>query len=102
MRLLGLPGEVITSGSTVILALESRRPPSMPDEFPPLPDRTVRYVVYLAAKQWQRLEQELSAPQRLLAVEGPCFYDSETQSLAVLARKAETKAERDRRPGRNA
>src|SRR5574341_15377 len=94
--LLGHPGEAVQRGSTVILAFESTQPPRLAG-FPPLPERTVRYVVYLAAKHWRRVAPELEQPGKVFSVTGPCFYDAETRSIAVLARKVEARNERARK-----
>ncbi len=96
VSLVGRPGEAVQRGGTVILAFESAQPPRLA-EFPPLPERTVRYVVYIAAKQWRGVAPEMENPENVLGVTGYCFYDAETRSIAVLARKVEARNERARK-----
>lgn len=96
VSLLGRPGEAVRRGGTVVIAFESTQPPQLA-EFPPLPERRVRYVVYLSAKQWRRVAPALELPGNVLSVSGHCFYDAETKSIAVLARKVEARSGQMRR-----
>ena len=98
VNLLVRPGEVVQRGGTVIMAFESTQPPRLA-EFPPLPERSVHYVVYMAVKHWRRVAPELETPNMLLNVTGHCFYDAETKSIAVLARKVDVRSAQSRRPG---
>jgi hypothetical protein len=85
IKLIGHPGQVAQSGTTVIAVLESRLQPQVSTDLPEPPDMAVAYTVYMAEKQWQKVEAVLQNPASRLIVEGHCYYDAELKHLAVLA-----------------
>lgn len=85
-KITATPGEVVRRGATVVLALEgSQAPPAVLAEYPDLPQRVVSYVAYIAEKQWRKITESSEAAGFSVAINGLCFYDSETESLSILA-----------------
>lgn len=85
IKLIGRPGHIARSGSTLVTVMESRTVPQVSPDLPEPPDMAVPYVVYMAEKQWQKVEASLQAPASRLIVEGHCYYDRELKRLTVLA-----------------
>jgi hypothetical protein len=63
----------------------------LPNGVPAPGPQTVTYVVYIAAKQWERVNQALEDPDDELIVNGLCAFDDELGSMAVYATHVTTR-----------
>ena len=65
---------------------------SLPRGVPPLPEQPTLYTVYIAARQWRRIEQALQAdPTDELLVEGAAAFDPQIGGITVHATSATTR-----------
>ena len=85
IKLIGRPGRIARSGNTLVTVMESRVIPQVSPDLPEPPDMAVSYAVYMAEKQWQKVEDAMQTPASRLIVEGHCYYDRELKRLTVLA-----------------
>lgn len=93
LTLIGRPSRVIQAGECVITALQSSgKLPPLPKGLPALPAQPTTFVVYVAAKQWRKVEAALTDPTEALIVEGVPVYDERLPGLALLAQSVTTKA----------
>ncbi|GAB1422573.1 hypothetical protein MASR2M15_28090 [Anaerolineales bacterium] len=60
----------------------------------PIPPKAyTRYVVYISLRQWELIESRLSKKRKdEVVIEGTCYFDNETQSIAVFAQHIDTAA----------
>jgi hypothetical protein len=66
--------------------------PTFPRGVPLPPSTPTMYTVYVAAKQWKRVEAALKeSTEDLLILEGMCAFDPDLQAVAVYTIKATTK-----------
>lgn len=92
LTLIGRPGRVIQAGDCVITTLQSSgKLPTLPKGLPTPPAQPTTFVVYIAAKQWRKVEAALTDPNDALIVEGAPVYDERLPGLAVLAQSVTTK-----------
>lgn len=102
--LYGQPGAVERRKDVVITMLEEQREamPSIPAGVPLVPDMPMNYVVYISAKQWERVVSLVGNPDDPMLVEGYCMYDPEMNGLAVFATYVSTRKhdQRDKKMAR--
>ena len=93
ITLIGRPGKVETRKETVILTMShSAGVPTFPRGVPLPPTTATLYTVYVAAKQWKRVEAALKeSSEDVLILEGMCAFDPDLQAVAVYTIKATTK-----------
>lgn len=93
ITLIGRPGKVETRKETVILTMShSAGVPTFPRGVPLPPTTPTLYTVYVAAKQWKRVEAALKeSTEDVLILEGMCAFDPDLQAVAVYTIKATTK-----------
>lgn len=93
ITLIGRPGKVETRKETVVLTMShSAGVPTFPRGVPHPPSTPTLYTVYVAAKQWKRVEAALKeSTEDVLILEGMCAFDPELQAVAVYTIKATTK-----------
>ena len=92
VKLMGRPGEVRRQGSTVVLQMEHQGGgASLPVGVPPMPETPTIFTVYIAQKQWAKVERSVKEADRWLVVEGLCSLDTDTQTVAVFATSVQTK-----------
>ena len=92
LTLIGRPGRVIQAGDCVITTLQSSgKLPTLPKGLPTPPAQPTTFVVYIAAKQWRKVEAALEDLNDALIVEGAPVYDERLPGLAVLAQSVTTK-----------
>ncbi len=61
LTLIGRPGRVIQAGECVITTLQSSgKLPTLPKGLPAPPAQPTTFVVYIAAKQWRKVEAALA------------------------------------------
>ena len=89
VTLIGRPGKIETRHEVVVTTMSDFiKVPPLPKGVPPPPTTPTLYTVYIAAKQWLKLEESLANPDDLLIVEGVCVYDPEIKGMAVFANSA--------------
>ncbi|MBZ0303604.1 MAG: hypothetical protein K8J31_27945, partial [Anaerolineae bacterium] len=93
ITLIGHPGKIEIRKDLVITTMShSAGAPTFPRGVPRPPETPTVYTVYIAAKQWKRVESALKEnPDDALIVEGMCALDPELQAVAVYTIKATTK-----------
>lgn len=92
LTLIGRPGRVIQAGDCVITTLQSGdKLPPLPKGLPAPPAAPTTFVVYIAARQWRKVEATLQDPDDVLIVEGLPIYDPQLPGLALLAQSVTTK-----------
>jgi len=92
ITLVGRPGEVDERREVVVVAMRYviKNIP-LPKGMPTPPDEPTNYAVYIAPKQWRKVQPALDDPQDVLIVEGTGYFDPELQAIAVLATNVTTK-----------
>jgi len=86
LKLVGRPGKVVQAGRCVLIVMQGgEKPPALPKGLPKPPSEPTTYTVYIASKQWRRVEKVLEDPQNLLVVEGYPAYDARLPGLALFA-----------------
>ncbi len=92
LTLIGRPGRVIRAGECVITTLQSSgKLLTLPKGVPAPPAQPMTYVVYIAAKQWRKVEAALANTDDALIIEGVPVYDERLLGLAMLAQSVTTK-----------
>jgi hypothetical protein len=93
ITLIGRPGKVETRKETAILTMShSAGVPTFPRGVPQPPTTPTLYTVYVATKQWKRVEAALKeSSEDVLILEGMCAFDPDLQAVAVYTIKATTK-----------
>ncbi len=92
LTLIGRPGRVIRAGECVITTLQSSgKLPTLPKGLPVPPAKPTTFVVYIAARQWRKVEAALADPDDALIVEGVPAYDERLPGLALLVQSVTTK-----------
>ena len=92
LTLIGRPGRVIQADECVITTLQSSgKLPALPKGLPAPPAQPTTFVVYIATKQWRKVETALKDPADALIVEGVPVYDERLPGLALLAQSVTTK-----------
>lgn len=93
VTLIGRPGRVQRFKDVVVTTMtHTGRHASLPRGVPPLPEQPTLYTVYIAARQWRRIEQALQDdPADELLIEGVAAYDPQVSGIAVHATNATTR-----------
>lgn len=83
----GRPGEIIEHDNTIIIpVVHEHKPTPFPRGVPQPPLDPAVYVVYMAKKHWEAIKESLeNYPSDRMVVEGSCYIDIETQSIAIFA-----------------
>ena len=100
VKIIGRPGKIHRYQNLVVLSMEDRPPPdaTLPIGLPEMPTEPVTYVVYVAAKQWDKVEQAIQNPEAQLMVSGFCAHDPETGGMAVFALEVARHKPRKKKP----
>lgn len=71
LTLVGRPAKILKRDTFVAVTLASGEPPALPKGLPALPsqDPTI-YLVYIAAKQWRKVEEAIKEQEDKLIIEG--------------------------------
>jgi hypothetical protein len=92
VTLIGRPGRVEKRKDLVITAMSySITSKTLPKGLPKPPDAPTLYTVYIAAKQWNRVEQAIHNPEDTLIVEGTAAFDPEVGGIAIFAMHVTTR-----------
>jgi hypothetical protein len=92
LTLVGRPLQVKELPSYVALALQGKEPPTLPKGLPTPPTgSTMRFVVFIAYKQWNGVKESLTHnPEDKLVVQGYPVFDSKTGTVVVLAQQVQS------------
>lgn len=92
ITLIGRPGKIESRKDLVITTMShTAKSPTLPKGVPPPPQTPTLYTVYIAAKQWRRVEEAATDPEDSLIIEGTASYDPEIQAVAVFAMSVTSK-----------
>lgn len=89
----GRPGQVYVKDNSVILTithLHNQTP--LPKGVPHPPEAKTLYIVYMSIRHWEAVEETINTYKHdRLIIEGTCFMDPETDSIAVFATRVTTR-----------
>jgi hypothetical protein len=98
ITLIGRPGPVEQRKDLIVTTMtHTVKVPTLPKGVPIPPETPTNYVVYIASKQWKRVEENLSDPDDSLIVEGVTVFDPEIQAMAIFATNVMTKVSESKR-----
>ena len=85
LTLIGRPAKILKRDTFVAVTLASREPPALPKGLPELPsqDPTI-YLVYIASKQWRKVEEAIQNPEDRLIIDGYPYNDKKMGVIGVL------------------
>lgn len=91
LTLVGRPAKILKRDTFVAVTLASREPPTLPKGLPALPSHepTV-YLVYIATKQWRKVEEAIKDQEDKLIIEGYPFNDKKMGVIGVLTQSVTT------------
>lgn len=91
VTLIGRPGRVEKRDACIVTSMEHKKAPSLPKGLPPLPATPTRYTVFVAKKQWGKVEEALAKdPEDQLVIEGFAAFMPELGGMGVFAANATT------------
>ena len=92
VTLIGRPGPVEHRRDLVITTMShTHKSATLPRGVPNPPSTPTVYTVYIAAKQWSRVEDALQNPEDSLIIEGTCAFDAEIGAVAVFTTNVTSK-----------
>lgn len=92
VTLIGRPGKIEARHEVIVTTMSDViKVPTLPKGVPPPPTTPTLYTVYIAAKQWRKVEEAMANPEDSLIVEGVAVYDPEIKGMAVFASNAQSK-----------
>lgn len=92
VTLVGRPGRVENRKDMVVTTMSySITSATLPKGLPKPPDAPTLYTLYIASKQWKRVEEAIQNPDDTLIVEGTAAFDPEIKGMAVFALHVTTK-----------
>lgn len=92
ITLIGRPGKIEARKDVVITAMTHQaKNTSLPKGLPTPPSTDTLYTVYIASKQWRKVETAIANPDDALIIEGMCTFDEAIKGMAVFATNITTK-----------
>lgn len=91
ITLIGRPGKILDKGSCIVTVMESTKIPTLPKGLPTPTNVATKYAVYIASKQWKKVEEVIKDPEDILIVEGFPKTDPQVSAIAVFATNVTTK-----------
>jgi PHAX RNA-binding domain len=91
ITVIGRPGKVLGKGSCIVTVMESTKVPTLPKGLPTPTNVVTKYAVYIASKQWKKVEEAIRDPEDSLIVEGFPKTDPQVSAIAVFATNVTTK-----------
>jgi len=91
ITVIGRPGKILDKGSCIVTVMESTKIPTLPKGLPTPTSVATKYAVYIASKQWKKVEEAIKDPEDILIVEGFPKTDPEVSAIAVFATNVTTK-----------
>jgi hypothetical protein len=99
VTLIGRPGKIEQRYKLIVTMMtDDHKNVSLAKVLPPLPQEPTSYAVFIAQKQWKKVETAINDPEDELIVEGYTAFHPELKQMAVYAQTVTTKGiERARR-----
>jgi len=91
ITLVGRPGKIVNRGTCMVTVMESIKIPALPKGLPTPTNIPTKYAVYIASKQWKKVEQAMADAEDVLIIEGYPQIDTQTSALSVFATNVTTK-----------
>ena len=92
ITLIGRPGKIESRKDVIITAMTHQaKNASLPKGLPTPPATETLYTVYIASKQWRKVEEAITNPDDALIIEGTCTFDEAVKGMAVFATNVTTK-----------
>lgn len=92
MTLVGRPDRVDVIGQCAVLVMEHMpKTAGFPKGVPTPPGDPTLYAVYIALKQWRKVEEAMKDPEDVLIIEGMPIYDPDLPGTALFATMVITK-----------
>lgn len=93
ITLTGRPGRLIEAQGAIItlMSTDPSKVPTLPKGLPAPPAKPTSYVVYIAAKQWQKVAEAIKVPDDVLIIEGYPVFDERLPGMAVLTQNITTR-----------
>jgi PHAX RNA-binding domain len=91
ITLIGRPGRIVNHGAFVLTTMQSTKVPALPKGLPVPPQGHTTFSVYIASKQWKKVEESLRNPEDILIAEGYPVVDAQTGTIAVFVSSTATK-----------
>jgi hypothetical protein len=93
VTLIGRPSQVDASHKDLVITTMTHTAASatLPKGVPAPPESPTLYTVYMAAKQWTKVEEALDDAEDILIVDGICAFDPDLQAVAVYAQSLTTR-----------
>jgi hypothetical protein len=91
ITVIGRPGKIVERGSCIVTVMESTKVPTLPKGLPTPTNMPTKYAIYIASKQWKKVEEAIKDPEDILIVEGFPKTDPEVSAIAVFATNVTTK-----------
>jgi hypothetical protein len=94
MTLIGRPARVVVKGDVVLVSMPpNEKQPPLPRDLPvPSAGTAMPTIVFIAAKQWQKVAESLKDPKDRLIVEGFPALDGRLKAMTVYAINTTTTA----------
>lgn len=93
ITLVGRPRNVLDKGTCFMLSMKDNKIPALPKGVP-MPAGVAGdtlYIVFIAAKQWRKVQGVMQDPEDVLILEGYPQLDKQTGSISVFVTSAQTK-----------
>ncbi len=91
LTLIGRPAKILKRDAFVAVTLASREPPALPKGLPELlSQEPTIYLVYIAAKQWRKVEEAIKEQEDKLIIEGYPYNDKKMGVIGVLTQSVTT------------
>ncbi|MBZ0280297.1 MAG: hypothetical protein K8L97_06125 [Anaerolineae bacterium] len=92
VTLIGRPGKMEMRKDVVVTTMQhTAKTGTFPKGIPVAPEDPTLYTVYIAAKQWRKIEESLTDPEDAMIIEGSCAYDPEVGGMVVYTQSVTTK-----------
>ena len=91
ITVIGRPGKILDKGTCIVTVMESTKMPALPKGLPTPTSVATKYAIYIASKQWKKVEEAIKDPEDILIVEGFPKTDLEVSAIAVFATNVTTK-----------
>ena len=91
LTLIGRPTKILKRDTFVAVTLASHEPPALPKGLSELPSQEPTiYLVYIATKQWRKVEESIQNPEDKLIIEGYPYNDKKMGVIGVLTQSVTT------------
>lgn len=89
--IVGRPAKILKRDTFVAVTLASGEPPALPKGLPELPSQEPTiYLVYIASKQWRKVEESIQNLEDKLIIEGYPYNDKKMGVIGVLTQSVTT------------